>query len=161
MAFLHSSVRKCSRKLWKISAKCTWTCLQTDHKAEAHCSSGGSCHFLVFSQLSMQWLFPFPPWRRSKCRHALHLLQSLNPFTRHWGEEAYRHRSWTASAISKVITLAERCTFYSIVCITKQFGILQMLWIWCSVVISWINSGRLINSSNNCNQIFGQVTQMS
>ena len=139
VAFLHSSVRKCSRKLWKISAKCTWTCLQTDQKAEAHCSSGGSCHFLVFSQLSTPWLFPFPPWRRrGKCWHALPLLQSLNTFTRCWGEEAYRHLSWTASAISKVITLAECSTFYSILCITKQFGILQTLWIWFGVL--WIKT---------------------
>lgn len=73
-AILHSSVRKCSRNLWKISAKCTWTCLHTDQKAEVHCSSGGSCHFLLFSQLSTLCLFPFPPCRRrGKCWHALHL----------------------------------------------------------------------------------------
>lgn len=141
VAFLHSSVRKCSRKLWKISAKCTGSCPQTEQKAEVHYSSGGKCHFLVFFQLSEPRLFPFPPWgRRGKCRHILHLFQSLNPLTRHWGEEAYRHLSWTASVISKVVILAERRMVYSILRITKQFGVLQMLWIWCLVVIPWIKT---------------------
>lgn len=89
VAFLHSSVRKCSRKIWKVSVKHTWTCLQTDQKAEACCSSGGSCHFLVFPQLNTPWLFFPPRGKRGECWLALHLLQSLNPFTRRCGEEAY------------------------------------------------------------------------
>lgn len=35
VASLQSSGRKCFRKLWKVSAKCTWTFLQTDQKAGA------------------------------------------------------------------------------------------------------------------------------
>lgn len=48
VAFLHSSVRKCSRKLWKIEVRCTWKCLQPGWKSGTPRSTGGSCHFLIF-----------------------------------------------------------------------------------------------------------------
>lgn len=48
VAFLHSSVRNCSRKLWKIEVWCTWKCLQPGWKSRTPRSTGGSCHFLIF-----------------------------------------------------------------------------------------------------------------
>lgn len=65
---------------------------------------------------------------------------STHFFTRNWGEETYGHLPLVTPAISKVITLAECCMFCSILYVAKQFGMVQMPWIWCLVVVLWIKT---------------------
>lgn len=156
MAFLHSSEIKCFSKLWKLSDKCTWTCLQIDQKARAHHG------IAVFpAQHTMAHPLPTMEKKRKIPEHSSFpsapqpLFSSWTEVKKHMGtypELLQLFLKWSPLQNAACFApMHSKAVWYVTNALNMLFG------------GGFVNkdSGKLISSSYNCDQVFGQVTWMS